>query len=146
MPNIDDLIRKAIEDGKFDDLKGKGKRLDLDENPHEDPSWRLAHHVLKTSGYSLPWIQARQEVGLEAEALLENLQRAWKWRTDALEHKQPYNLVEDEWNRAKTRFEQGVEKLNQRIRMVNLEVPSERFQLIPLNASREIEKVQTASS
>jgi hypothetical protein len=77
---------------------------------------------------------------------LENLQRAWKWRTEALERKQSYNLVEDEWNRAKTRFEQGAEKLNQRIRIVNLEVPSGRFQLMPLNASREIEKVQTASS
>lgn len=145
MPNIDDLIRKAMEDGQFDDLKGKGKPLDLNDNPHEDPAWRLAHHVLKNSGYSLPWIQARQEIGIEAEALLENLQRAWKWRVNELERKQPYDLVEGEWLRATTRFEQAVEKLNQRIRMYNLQVPSERFQLMPLNANREIEKVQAAT-
>lgn len=146
MPNIDDLIKKAIEDGQFKDLQGKGKPLNLDENPHEDPAWRLAHHVLKNSGYSLPWIQTRQEIDEETEKLLSNLKRAWEWRLKALERKQPYDLVEDEWRRATSRFEQAVEKLNHRIRLYNLEAPSERFQVMPLSALREIEKVQTAAS
>ena len=142
MPNIDDLIRKAMEDGQFNDLKGKGKPLNLDSNPYEDPAWSLAHHVLKNSGFSLPWIQARQEIETEITALLAGLQRAWEWRLDALESKQPHDLVEDEWRRAAARFEQAVEKLNRRIRIYNLEAPSERFQLMILNAAREIEKVQ----
>ena len=34
-------IREAIEDGKFDNLPGKGKPLDLSENPQltSAPSW-----------------------------------------------------------------------------------------------------------
>lgn len=145
MPNIDDLIRKAMEDGHFDDLKGKGKPLNLDSNPHEDPAWSLAHHVLKNSGFSLPWIQTRQQIEVEITSLLDGLKRTWEWRLEALEHKQPYDLVEDEWRRATTNFVQAVEKLNRRIRIYNLEAPSGRFQLMVLNAAREIEKVQTGT-
>ena len=146
MPNIDDLIRKAMEDGQFDGLKGKGKPLNLDSNPHEDPAWSLAHHVLKNSGFSLPWIQTRQDIETESTALLAGLKQAWRWRLEALERKEPHDLVEDEWRRAVARFEQAVEKLNRRIRIYNLEVPSERFQLMVLNAAREIEKLQAEAS
>jgi DnaJ family protein C protein 28 len=135
-----------MEDGQFDGLEGKGKPLNLDNNPHEDPAWRLANHVLKNSGFSLPWIQTRQEIVTEIDALLASLKRAWEWRLEALEHKQPLDLVEDEWRRATVRFEQSVEKLNKRIRIYNLEVPSERFQLMVINATREIEKVQAKNS
>ena len=31
------LLREAIEAGEFDNLPGKGQRLDLSENPFEDP-------------------------------------------------------------------------------------------------------------
>ena len=135
-----------MEDGQFDDLKGKGKPLNLDSNPHEDPAWSLAHHILKNSGFSLPWIQARQEIEADSAALLASLKQAWEWRLDALDRKQPHDMVEGEWRRVTAQFEQAVEKLNQRIRIYNLETPSERFQLIMLNAAREIEKVQAEAS
>jgi hypothetical protein len=34
MPNIEELTQRAIQEGKFSDLPGKGKPLRLDENPH----------------------------------------------------------------------------------------------------------------
>ncbi len=61
MSNIEDHIRRAIEEGKFDDLPGKGKPLKLEDDPFVDPEWRLAHHMLRCSGFSLPWIERRQE-------------------------------------------------------------------------------------
>lgn len=33
-------IREAMAEGAFDNLKGKGHPLDLEENPFEDPSLR----------------------------------------------------------------------------------------------------------
>jgi len=59
VPNAEEQIRRAIEEGKFDNLPGKGKPLNLEQNPFEDPEWRLANHVLITSGFSLPWIEKR---------------------------------------------------------------------------------------
>ena len=57
MPNIDEHIRKAQQEGKFDDLPGKGKPLKLEDDPHADPAWQLAFRMLKEAGYSLPWIE-----------------------------------------------------------------------------------------
>ena len=68
MPNIEEQIRRAQEGGQFDDLPGKGKPLRLDENPHEDPEWRLAHQILRNGGFSLPWIEMWREI--EAELTL----------------------------------------------------------------------------
>jgi DnaJ homolog subfamily C member 28 len=78
MPDIDDAIEKAMREGKFDDLPGKGKPLSLDENPHEDPDWRLAHHVLKNGGFSLPWIETRKEIEDETGRARQALRRAWE--------------------------------------------------------------------
>ncbi len=68
MKDIDDAIQKAMQAGQFDDLPGKGKPLNLDENPFADPEWELAQHVLKSSGYTLPWIETRQQIERELEA------------------------------------------------------------------------------
>jgi DnaJ family protein C protein 28 len=144
MPNIEEHIRQAMQAGKFDDLPGKGKPLNLDENPHVDPDWRLAHHMLKSSGYTLPWIAARQEI----EALIDDarsaLRRAWGWHERALGGGQPAAQVEAEWRRAQRAFAEQVEKINQKIFDYNLQTPAEKFQLMKVNADREIEAVKDA--
>ena len=69
MPNIEEHLRKAIEEGKFDNLPGKGKPLHLDEaNPHADPEWELAYHMLKECGFSLPWIETIHEIEKDIDA------------------------------------------------------------------------------
>ena len=143
MSDIDDHIRKAIEEGKFDDLPGKGKPLNLDDNPHADPDWQLAHHMLKSSGYTLPWIEARQEIDAQIEAARTALARAWEWRQRSLLGDRPYADVEAEWQRAIRSFEGQVEKINQKIFDYNLQTPSDKFQLLKLNAEKEIDQVKS---
>ena len=58
--NIDEQIRQAMQRGDFDDLPGKGKPLDLSENPYEDPGWRMTYRIFKENGYTLPWIETRR--------------------------------------------------------------------------------------
>jgi DnaJ family protein C protein 28 len=142
MPSIDDQIQQAMRDGKFDDLPGKGKPLRLEENPHEDPGWRLAYHVLKESGFSLPWIELRQEIEAEIAAAREALAGAWAWRASALENGQPYAQTEAEWRRAVSAFKERVEKINRRIFDYNLQVPAESLQRMKLNAEKEIDAAQ----
>jgi DnaJ family protein C protein 28 len=143
MSEIEDPIRKAMEDGKFDDLPGKGKPLNLDDNPYADPDWQLAHHMLKSSGFTLPWIAARQEIDTQIETARTTLARAWEWRTRSLQGSQPYTQVEAEWQRAVRAFEEQVEKINKKIFDYNLQTPSEKFQLMKLNAQKEIETVKS---
>jgi DnaJ family protein C protein 28 len=145
MPEIDDHIQKAINEGKFDDLPGKGKPLNLEDNPHANPDWRLAHHLLKSSGYTLPWIAARQEIEEQIEAARASLGRAWEWRQRALQGGQPYAQADAEWGRAVRAFQEQVEKINKKIFDYNLQTPSEKFQLLKLSAEKEVEAVKSKS-
>jgi hypothetical protein len=64
---VEEIIKKAMENGEFDNLVGKGKPLQLDENPNEPEDWRIAFHVLRNSGITLPWIETMREIDAELE-------------------------------------------------------------------------------
>ena len=139
--SIEDHIQQAMQEGKFDDLPGKGQPLRLDENPYEDPDWRLAHHVLQSSGYTLPWIAARQEIEAEIESARQALRTTWSWRQEALQESpplKPYEQVEAVWQRAVATFGEQAERINKRISDYNLQAPLERFQLRLLDVEQEI--------
>ncbi len=83
MNSIEEQIREAIAAGKFSNLRGKGKPLPLEEDPYEDPDWRLAYHLLHENGYSLPWIETRREIEAELDACRQALRKAWQRRVSA---------------------------------------------------------------
>ncbi len=129
MPNIEEHLRKAMAEGKFDNLPGKGKPLNMDEiNPHADPAWELAYRMLKESGYSLPWIETIREIERDIEAARQDLRIAWEWHQSALGSSQPESAISAEWRRAQAAFKDQLAKFNQRIRDYNLQVPNARFQ------------------
>lgn len=143
MPNIEELLRRAMADGKFDNLPGKGKPLHLDEaNPHADPEWELAYRLLKESGYSLPWIEAIREIEKDIEAARKDLQTAWRFTRDASSATQTGSYIPGEWERSQQAFKDRLTSLNKRIRDYNLLVPNVRFQRPTLNYERELEKIK----
>jgi DnaJ homolog subfamily C member 28 len=141
MTDIEEHIRKAIEQGKFDDLPGKGQPAHLDDHPLADSDWRLAYHLLQGAGYSLPWIEQLKEIDAEIEAARISLRRAWEWRLAALSNADPPVAVEAEWQRAVQAFKDRAAQINQRIAAVNLQVPSIKFQRLKLNLVKEVEYV-----
>ncbi len=144
MPNVEEHLRKAMEEGKFDDLPGKGKPLKLEaDNPHADPEWELAYRMLKEAGYSLPWIETIRDIEREIEAARADLQQAWDWHRSAGKATPSENFVNDDWERSQELFKEKLGSLNQRIRNYNLEVPIVRFQRPLLNLLRELEKIQS---
>lgn len=141
MADIEESINRAIQEGKFDNLSGKGKPLNLDDDPHADPEWRLAYHVLKNGGYTLPWIELRQEIDAEIDTARKTLRRAWEWRQDRLDRRDPPAAIEAEWQRARRAFVTELERINKRIFDYNLQTPSDKFQLLVLNPEREIDRI-----
>jgi DnaJ family protein C protein 28 len=142
--NIDEQIRQAMQRGEFDNLPGKGKPLNLSQNPHEDPGWRITYRMLKENGYTLPWIESRRSIEIDFENDLASLQRSWEWHVAATGRR---NLVfaEREWQQALQKFHQAVTRLNKRVRNYNLEIPSNQFQRRLINAELEIKKITHAS-
>ncbi len=55
-------IQEAMEQGEFNDLPGKGRPLELDDDSHIPPEYRLAYRILKNAGYTHPEIEERREI------------------------------------------------------------------------------------
>jgi hypothetical protein len=55
-------IREAMERGEFDDLPGKGKPLDLSDEPRIPEELRVAYKLLKNAGYLPPELELHNEI------------------------------------------------------------------------------------
>jgi len=142
MPNIEEHLRKAMAEGKFDNLPGKGKPIHLDEtHPHADPEWELAYRMLKDSGFSLPWIETLREIERDIEAACNDLRLAYEWYQNAQSKSPPDDYANNDWERSQESFKDRLAALNKRIRDYNLQVPNARFQRPTLNFQREVEKI-----
>ena len=140
--SIEEIIRRAMEEGGFDDLPGKGKPLNLDQNPHQNPEWRAAHHILKSGGFTLPWIELLREIEEHLQVARTGLARSWGWYQAEIAKDIDSSHVEKEWKRSFESFREQITEINQEIRSYNLQVPNERFQLPPLNVEQEIERIK----
>ncbi len=130
---IDRLIRRAREQGAFDDLDGRGVPLDWEEeNPLEDAAWRLAHHLLKEAGLAPAWMEEAKEIRAQVEGLRQALRGASQGS-------------EAEWLRAATSAMREIAAINARIRSVNLAVPILPLQLAPLDARDELQRARAST-
>lgn len=115
----EERIRRAQEQGQFNDLEGAGRPLRLEDDSHIPPDLRMAYKVLKNAGYLPPEIRQDREI---------------RNAIDLLEH------MEDEQERYRQ-----IQKVNvlisrmdlRRDRPVNLKHDNEYFRLI-------VEKVEVA--
>jgi DnaJ family protein C protein 28 len=128
-----DPIKRAMDEGKFDNLPGHGKPLKWDDNPFADPDMEVAHRLLRDNGFTLPWLEERKEI----EELIANdrktLRRQWSWNQ---------HTPGDGWQRALENFHERVEQINQRIRDYNLATPGLEFHIRLLDYEREIARAR----
>ena len=66
---VERLIQEAIERGDFDNLRGRGRPLDLSDYFDLPPSQRVAYRLLRDAGFR----PVEVELKLEIEALRERL-------------------------------------------------------------------------
>ena len=55
-------ILEAIEAGLFDNLKGKGKPLNLEDDSHIPPELKMAYKILKNADCLPPELELRKEI------------------------------------------------------------------------------------
>jgi hypothetical protein len=70
----DRKIEEAMQEGKFDDLPGKGKPLPLDEEWFAPPELRPAIRLLKSAGVLPDWMERAREI----ERLRAECERLWR--------------------------------------------------------------------
>ncbi len=135
--SIEKQIRKAMEEGAFDNLPGKGKPIDLSENPFADPDLRTVHRLLRNAGFAPSFIEERKDIDSTLARERSTLARAW-----SLYQQPAHSFGAASWTRAVNEFRERVAELNQRIRPHNLKVPSAGFQRKIIDLESEIERAQ----
>ena len=65
-------IREAMDNGEFDDLPGKGKPIELEDDRHIPQDIRLAHKILKNADCLPPELEVRKEI-FSIEEMLEGV-------------------------------------------------------------------------
>ena len=120
-------IREAMEGGAFENLPSKGKPIPLDEDPFEDPSLRMAHHLLRVNGFAPPWIEEASEIDRASERL----------RADLANARRSHAVMSPSWQRALDGFRREAAELNRRILTYNLKCPSSRFHKLAVNLEEE---------
>lgn len=113
----EEKIQRAMEAGEFDHLAGRGKPLNLVQNPFEAPEDFMANHLLRTQGFTLPWIEMRAEIEHDLEATRRNL-------AATLELVRSGTLELTSEAEARAYFEEQIQRINRRIFLYNLQAPT----------------------
>ncbi len=143
---VERQIIEARERGEFSDLPGKGKPLDLTENPFADPEWRVAYKILQDNGFTLDWIELDKEIRAALEACREQLLQGKRWyeRSMAwLEHQESRRVegerirVQCAWQHTLETFADQVAQINKKIELLNLKVPLVNLQRLKISVDEE---------
>ena len=92
MRAVDEQIREAEARGEFDNLPGRGKRLQLENWGRGE--WGMAYHVLKQAGETLPWIALGRDIEEAQARLRETLSRVPRIPRSELGRAREYYLRE----------------------------------------------------
>lgn len=113
--SVEEKIKEAQEQGDFEDLPGKGKPLDLSENPFIDPALQMTYRLMKDAGFSPAWIALDKEIRAD-------LQRAQKL-LDACKSRRQHLNFKNYRKRALEEYEELLKVLNLKIERFNILVP-----------------------
>lgn len=108
---IDEIIKKAMAAGEFDNLPGVGKPIEWKDNPFTPNEWRMVEDLLKKNDLAYPWMEKRKEI----EKLILGLKNKIALMIPLSK------MAEDE-------FSNQILQINKKIFDYNLSVPGVRLQ------------------
>lgn len=138
----EEAIEEAIRSGAFDDLPGRGKPLNLINNPYA-PGTELAYQLLKDNQYTLPWISERVAVLAAIQDLRDEISTSW------IAYQNEYRAAEDdghrlaltqEWHELLAAWESFITSLNKDITTLNLKQPGEKLEILKLALGSELDR------
>lgn len=142
---IDRQIRKAMEDGEFDNLPGEGKPLDLQENEHTPEEMRMAYKILRENEMAPDWILQGKDIDAKVEALLKRLRRTAQAYRDAMAAPEATANTRASaarsWQTAQAKLTAAAAQINREITVYNLKVPAGVTHKLTLNIEREVSRV-----
>jgi DnaJ homolog subfamily C member 28 len=147
---IEEQIAEAQQRGDFDNLRGKGKPLDLRGNPHAR-DWEMAYTAMSNAGYAPDWIERDKEIRVMIDEVRAMLERHVAWHNEAVAaletlaekaRSQRRQVIANARVSVVQRYQTRVAQINTKIGNYNLICPvphMQRFKLRPDEDIREFE-------
>ncbi len=141
-------IQEGIEEGKFDNLPGMGKPLELEEAGSLPLDVRMANKVLKNAGVLPEWIQVRHEITAEREEMARYKERMAAENTKRRARLEPQKLPADhaavrqfaEWHtRCRDNYLRRIKHFNTSVLKFSILAPSTAAPFRSLKVDPEME-------
>jgi DnaJ family protein C protein 28 len=145
-----DAVNKAIEDamsqGDFDNLRGKGKPLNLDRDPYVPEGYGLAYDLLKNNDMAPGWIGDRGELLRDIERWRSRLRETVARFAKDLEGADAATAerVRSRWLVQRRVLQDEVDGLNKRVVDVNLAQPIVSLEIFKLRLDEELRRAGLA--
>ena len=137
---IEELIQEGIDNGLFDNLRGKGKPLNLNKNVYA-ADMELANELLKENDLPPVWILQRNEILAKVAKLRAEIERQWA------RHEREFNVATAEKSRLTIRWDDyclkwnsEIVELNKAIDAFNLKRPFDNIEIFKLNLENELKR------
>jgi DnaJ homolog subfamily C member 28 len=146
---IEEQIRQAIERGDFDNLRGKGKPLNLGDDSFVPEDMRLAYKLMKDAGVAPEWIEQNKEIRAELQQLKTLLDNQSRWQRDNLvraNRLSPYEMIKERERIIEKRertiriFRERATTLNKAIDTFNLKAPSMELHHTRVRIEEQVKK------
>jgi DnaJ family protein C protein 28 len=139
---IEDLIQEGQERGVFDNLRGKGKPLDLQSGLY-DHDRKLANELMKEHDVLPFWLARRNAVNVVIEEFRGSIGRHWG------RHEQAYRLTQDDmrrkalslsWRAQCRAWQDEIMAINKQIDDYNLRRPGQGMEMFKLRLDDELKR------
>ena len=146
----DRVIAEAIEQGKFDDIAGKGQPLNLDDDPLTPPHLRLGNRILKNANVLPDRVQLEVDIRDSRRECAELWARIasdyGKWRDFARRDgtEQAIQRFADWHARTRAGYIRSLKRHNDEILKHNLAAPNSPSIYIPFKLREEIPRFDEA--
>jgi DnaJ homolog subfamily C member 28 len=140
---IEDLIQDGQDRGAFENLRGKGKPLDL-KRSHFGAEWAMAHSIMKENKVLPPWIEKRNQIVAEIDFLRIEIGRFWARYDRAFslaQGKSVRDALALEWEKVCQEWEEKLLGINKRIIDFNLARPTDNLEIYRLRLDDELLRV-----
>ena len=138
-------IQEGIEEGKFDNLPGKGKPVVIEDDTSTPQHVRIANRVLKNAGVAPEWIQIRQDILEERKAVsalfarLERESAARRSRITSTDPEDAYFLRCLEWHqRSRNEYFNRLKSVNTSILKYCMCAPQTAEPFTPYSIEKEM--------
>lgn len=142
---ISQRIEEAMSEGKFDNLRNKGKPLDPTPEPHVPPDMQMANSLLKNNNLTPAWIGDRAQTLAEIErfrskvcAVTAEYNDARRTARTAADHA----AIERRWQAQLATWQEEIRTLNRRIELQNFKQPVSFLEIMKLRLDDELKRAQ----